>query len=632
MKFLAAWIMLGFAGLAQAERVALVIGNNAYANLPSQQLQSPVADAADVAAALKKLGYRIIGDKPLANGTRDQMATAAEQFAAAARSAEAAVFYYSGHGIQVGEDNYLLPTDTPELTALSILKNRCILLRNTVMVGLEEAGAGNKVIILDCCRNNPFSAQLDAAMAQVGKSVKTKSVGEMTGYGPGFYLAFATSPGSTALDGNGSRNSPFTGAMLKVLETKSGEDIDFFFREVKKSLPRDQVSWTNHSLQSGFALGFSASGRPAEEGALMAERMRLEEERRKLEEERKRFEMAKLTPPGGVSTTPPAKVGGGSGKLEGREAGEAMQNGMGTVFRWCPPGEFFMGSSESEKQSFAKWGASTDDETRHRVVLTNGFWLCEHETTQGEWSAVMGRTVRDQAKRALEDDTKWDAYEKKTIREHYGLGRNEDPVRLVFGEGSEVPVYWVSWKEAVQYCEQLTKRERSAGTLPVGWKYALPTEAQWEYACRAGTGTAIYTGDLRIVGKNNAPALDEIAWYGGNSSEGYSGRGADTSGWPEKQYPGGLAGARKVGQKRANSWGMHDMLGNVLEWCSDWYQADVTGLRTDPMAATSGVYRVTRGGSWFIDAAYCRAALRYYYDPDRRYYNLGFRPALVPSK
>jgi formylglycine-generating enzyme required for sulfatase activity len=186
--------------------------------------------------------------------------------------------------------------------------------------------------------------------------------------------------------------------------------------------------------------------------------------------------------------------------------------------------------------------------------------------------------------------------------------------------------------EAVQYCERLTETERGAGTLPAGWKYALPTEAQWEYACRAGTGTAIYSGDLRIVGKNNAPALDEIAWYGGNSSDGYSGRGVDTAGWPEKQYPGGMAGARKVGQKRANAWGMHDMLGNVWEWCSDWYQADVTGLRTDPTGATSGVSRVSRGGGWNSFAVLCRAAIRDGGVPGIRGRILGFRPALVPSK
>lgn len=224
------------------------------------QLKSPVSDAEDMTLALQKLGYRIIGGKAVTNASREQMTTAAEQFTVAARNAEAAVFYFSGHGIQVGEDNYLLPTDTPELKGLSMLKNRGVLLRDSVMVALEEVGASSKVIILDCCRDNPFAAQLDAALNQIGKSVKTKSLGEITGYGSGFYLAFATSPGQTAADGNGARNSPFTAAMLKTLPGSAGKDIDFFFRDVKAILPEDQVSWTNHSLKASFTFASSAIG------------------------------------------------------------------------------------------------------------------------------------------------------------------------------------------------------------------------------------------------------------------------------------------------------------------------------------------------------------------------------------
>ena len=244
-----------------AERVALVVGNDKYANLPANmQLTSPVADARDVAAALKALGYTLITGSALTDASRDTLADATEAFAEAARGADAAVFYYSGHGVQVGEDNYLLPSDAPRLTGMSVLKNRAILLRDSVMVALEEAGAKNKVIILDCCRDNPFAAQLDAALAQVGKSIKTKSVGEITGYGPGFYLAFATSPGTLANDGNGRRNSPFTEAMLKSLPAGAGKDIDFFFRDVKVKLGGSQVSWTNHSLTESFALGRATPG------------------------------------------------------------------------------------------------------------------------------------------------------------------------------------------------------------------------------------------------------------------------------------------------------------------------------------------------------------------------------------
>jgi hypothetical protein len=242
--------------LIAAQRVALVIGNNRYSELPDRmQLTSPVADATDVAAALKALGYVIISGQALTDASRDVITTATEKFAAQSKGAEAAVFFYSGHGVQVGEDNYILPTDTPKLTGMSMLKNRGVLLRDSIMVGLEEAGAKTKVVILDCCRDNPFSAQLEAALSGIGKSVKTKSVGEITGYGPGFYLAFATSPGTTASDGNGQRNSPFTAAMLDAIPNSANKDIDFFFRDVKGKLGADQVSWTNHSLTDSFSLG-----------------------------------------------------------------------------------------------------------------------------------------------------------------------------------------------------------------------------------------------------------------------------------------------------------------------------------------------------------------------------------------
>ena len=242
--------------LVVAERVALVIGCNRYANLPpSRQLTSPVHDAEDVAAALKSLGYTLVTGAAVTNAGKDTIISATERFAQQAKDAEAAVFYFSGHGVQMADDNYILPSDVPSLTGLSVLRNRSVLLRDSVMVALEEAGARTKVIILDCCRDNPFAVQLESALSQISKSVHTKSVGAIEGYGPGFYLAFATSPGFTAEDGNGQRNSPFTAALLKTLPSSGGKDIDFFFRDVKAFLGAEQVSWTNNSLTQEFSLG-----------------------------------------------------------------------------------------------------------------------------------------------------------------------------------------------------------------------------------------------------------------------------------------------------------------------------------------------------------------------------------------
>jgi len=152
----------------------------------------------------------------------------------------------------------------------------------------------------------------------------------------------------------------------------------------------------------------------------------------------------------------------------------------------------------------------------------------------------------------------------------------------------------VSWNDATEFCRKLTERERAAGRLSAGHEFTLPTEAQWEYACRAGT-TGDYAGDL-----------DAMAWYDKNS--------------------GGTT--HPVGTKLANAWGLADMHGNVWEWCLDWF-ADYRGDEvTNPRGPTSGSYRVGRGCSGYFEAFNARSAYRDRYLPDVRYNLLGFRLAL----
>ena len=161
-------------------------------------------------------------------------------------------------------------------------------------------------------------------------------------------------------------------------------------------------------------------------------------------------------------------------------------------------------------------------------------------------------------------------------------------------KGTERPVEQVSWEEAVEYCRKLTAKQRAEGILADGWEWRLPTEVEWEYAARAGTTGARY-------GK-----LDTIAWRDGNSGG--------------EPHP--------VKQKTANAWGLYDMMGNVWEWCSDWYGGYPTGSVTDPTGPSSGSFRVFRGGSWFSVAWFARSALRGGSVPGSRSNNLGFRPAL----
>ena len=156
----------------------------------------------------------------------------------------------------------------------------------------------------------------------------------------------------------------------------------------------------------------------------------------------------------------------------------------------------------------------------------------------------------------------------------------------------------------------------------------LPTEAEWEYACRAGSETSTYAGELEILGANNAPLLDEIAWYGGNSGVDFElENGWDSSGWSEKQYPHERAGTHPVGRKKPSAWGLCDMLGNVWEWCSDRHGPDRPEAVENPQGSRKGSFRVFRGGSWSGYARGVRAAYRLWYRPGGRFDGLGFRLA-----
>jgi len=301
--------------------------------------------------------------------------------------------------------------------------------------------------------------------------------------------------------------------------------------------------------------------------------------------------------------------------------------GLALTLQPIPAGTFTMGSPVGEV------GRGDNEGPPTRVAITRAFWLGQFEVTHGQWQALMSTDLVAQAKRMVEDDTPYDLGGKQqTIRVIRGLKRDSDPEPNVYNRDDDAPMYWVSWDEAAAFCRRLTERERAAGRLPGGYEFRLPTEAEWEYACRAGTTTATYAGDLEIKGRNNAPVLDAIAWYFGNSSAGYTGKGIDTAKVPEKQYPGGIAGQRKVGTRQPNAWGLHDTLGNVAEWCADWQAEKLPGGSvSDPSGPVSGTQRALRGGGWVGAPRGNRAARRAGFEPGRRHDDLGFRVALAPS-
>ena len=308
-----------------------------------------------------------------------------------------------------------------------------------------------------------------------------------------------------------------------------------------------------------------------------------------------------------------------------RKAGERMVktvNGIEYAFRWCPAGEFLMGSPEDEPGRIY-------DEKQHSVTLTQGFWMLETEVTQAMWESVMGTTLEEQAQKMLHDDTEYDfggEIGKRTLRDLFGFQRDEDPAKILVGAGADRPMYYVSWTECEEFCRKLSSK--------LGMTVSLPTEAQWEYACRAGSETALPNGPIEILGLWNAPALDPIAWYGGNSAQDFTGTSRfNSSSFSEMQYPGGPCGVHPVRKKEANAWGLRDMIGNVCEWCQDRYDEDyyTESPTSDPcnLDSSSGSLRVFRGGSWSCYAQFCRSASRNGSTPDRRDGALGFRPVLA---
>jgi formylglycine-generating enzyme required for sulfatase activity len=233
------------------------------------------------------------------------------------------------------------------------------------------------------------------------------------------------------------------------------------------------------------------------------------------------------------------------------------------------PGTFTMGSPTNELDRFDNEGPQT------AVTLTKGFFMGKYPVTQREYLAVMGKNPSN-----------------FNTNQGFGLDLNR-------------PVESVSWNDATNYCTLRTQRERAAGLIPLNYVYRLPTEAELEYACRAGTSTRFSYGD-----DPGYASLTAYAWYNGNA---------------------GLM-TDAVGLKLPNPWGFYDMHGNVFEWCQDFYALYPGGITIDPQGPATGSFRVSRGGSWLDFAQYCRSARRNGFSPDYSDSRFGFRVVLDPAQ
>jgi formylglycine-generating enzyme required for sulfatase activity len=261
---------------------------------------------------------------------------------------------------------------------------------------------------------------------------------------------------------------------------------------------------------------------------------------------------------------------------------KVLTNSLDMKLVLIPKGKFMMGSPPDEK-------GSQEDERRHEVTISRDYHLGMHEVTQAQYKKIMGKNPS--------------AFQGDAVAE-----RHPETNRVVKDvDSANHPVEQVSWEDAVEFCQRLSAltEEKKAGRI-----YRLPSEAEWEYACLAGTTTPFHFGSQLNGKQANC-----------NGTEPY---GTETKG----PY---LAKTTPVGKYPPNGWGLYDMHGNVWEWCADWYGEYPKGSATDPRGPEAGSIRVFRGGSWYYGAVICRSAGRYRVGPSVRGSALGFRVALSSS-
>ena len=626
---------------AQVRKVALVIGNANYASRP---LRNPANDAEDLAAALRGIGFTVSLAKDASKKTMYQLV---DQFGADIRGAEIALFYYSGHGVQANGENYLIPVGA-EISLASDVEIEGVQLAR-IMGRLNAGGAGTNVVILDACRNNPFpqaSKGMEKGLAVVGAKP------------PESLIVYATEAGETADDGTG-RNGIFTAALLRNI--KRSEEFTAILRDVnaevrqetgqkQKPAKYDNLTRAVYLAGAGSAAAPAASAPPSASPASPT-----------LTVKRSYGSLSISAVTTGTLYLDGKSMGelpaGSEATLDGIEVGEhslelryaggekeikaaTVQKGQGAavVFSWkkaappaapsapsalpagfvlVPGGSFTMGSPANE-------AGRDNDEVQHEVRLS-GFAMATTEVTVGQFREFVGATgYRTSAESSgtggyVYTGGSWAEKADASWKNPY------------FTQSDREPVVLVSWYDAIAYCNWKSQNEgrppayaykgaKDFRTWPSGWNtkthneiscdfsatgYRLPTEAEWEYAAKGGQAAKSLSVNAVYAG---SASLDQVAWHSGNSGS--------------RTHP--------VGEKAANALGLYDMVGNVWEWCWDWYGGYASGSQSDPAGAPSGVNRVLRGGGWFNVARNLRSAFRNNIDPWFRFSISGFR-LVVPQ-
>lgn len=579
LSFVAALILsIGFA-IAPAfaeKRVALVIGNAAYRN--AGELKNSRNDAADMAASLKGLGFKVIEGHDLDKAGMDRIV---RDFSDALVGADVGLFFYAGHGLQVAGSNYLVPIDA-KLTSPAGLDFE--MLRLDIVQRQMEREAKTNVLFLDACRDNPLGRNLARAMgtrsADIGRGLANAESGV------GTLISFATQPGNVALDGVG-RNSPFTAALLKHIAV-AGQDLSGILisvrNDVRAATAGKQVPWENSALTGRFyfrdvpATPVASPGLTADEIAwgFVKDTQDANQLRRFIEQfptsawrseaatrlvVLEQQKVAVVAPPV-QPTLPPTPVRPAVGVFSTVRPDKSLSPSEERTlkpkdsFKECdacpqmvvaPAGAFTMGSPASEKERLS------DEGPQQRVTFSRQFAVGRFAVTFDEWDACVAN----------------------------GGCNGYQPQDEGWGRGKR-PVINVSWDQAHAYVEWLSRK--------TGKIYRLLSEAEREYVTRAGTTTPFWWGSSISTSQAN---YNGDFTYGGSKGE-----------YRQRTMP--------VDSLRPNPWGLFHVHGNVWEWAEDcWYDSHI-GAPRDGSAGTVGECRtrILRGGSWLDLPGYLRSASR----------------------
>lgn len=512
--------------------MALLIGNSTYQGCRLPQVPESL-DA--VEAGLKKAGFRVVRFE---NAGQQQTAEAIDQFARSVPTNGAVVFYYIGFAAHIergGKWHNVLRPVGEQIGNDNDYRSRGIILEDMLGTFREESGGRTHVFFLDGCWDSPIRP----ASNNVAGGLRAMDV--QVSAGSDEAVMFATGSAETLPIPSSPNASPLARALqqhLGGLDDSIRQTCDAMAEQLSQTAPgqtpRGQV-WRVAPSQTGL-------GRPDP-----------------------RVTLSKIE--------------------EGSQPGQVLVNSIGMTFRWCPAGEFTMGSPQFDAADNI---ADSHDRKPVAVKLTRGFWMGEHEVTQREYGVVTRRSVP-----------------------------------LGFTKHKNAPFWGVSEsKNVTDFCQKLNELERSAGRLPTDWEYTCPTEAEWEYACRAGSATAYCFGD----------SVAELGRFG-NFADHSLLQSNPNCHWAERGVDDGIGESlAPVGSYQPNAWGLRDMHGNVAELVADHYLPELPG-GTDPLVrvAKDGKTQI-RGGAWCSEARYCESSFRNLVPGRDKHNFIGFRIVLKRVK